>query len=259
MMDYANFNCTSHMVSSITSYYDEQQMPVAVPISQSTSEESTTSSSASAPAVCITGKFSNIEYRYHIKPLVLGQGHHGSVQECIDRTTGQRFAVKSIRKSDPAVKRSQLACEIKLLKEMKHRSIVQLVDVFEDADYVYLVTDLFEGGELFDKIVEKSSNDNSDIVCFAEDEAARIMYQLLTAVSYMHKRNIVHRDIKAENILFETENEDSPVKIIDFGLSRKHRSGRQRPMTTAVGTPYYVAPEVLRRRYDKSCDIWSVG
>ena len=85
------------------------------------------------------------------------------------------------------------------------------------------------------------------------------MHQILTAVSYMHQRGVAHRDIKPENILFETADDDSPVKIIDFGLSRKHYGGLEPPMSTVVGTPYYVAPEVLRRRYGKSCDLWSAG
>mmetsp|Transcript_1066 Transcript_1066/g.2121 ORF Transcript_1066/g.2121 Transcript_1066/m.2121 type:complete len:423 (-) Transcript_1066:34-1302(-) len=255
MMDSANTKCTSRLVSA--PYDDDEQMPAASPVSVSpcVSEEQ----AASADAISITGKFSNIDYKYHIDPRVIGTGQHGTVRECVDRATGQRYAVKSICKSDPTVKPGGLAREIMLLQEMKHCNIVQLVDVYEDADYVHLVTDLCTGGELFDKICEKSSNRDNGAACFAEDEAARIMYQILTAVSYMHKRGIVHRDIKPENILFETTDEDSPIKIIDFGLSRKHYGGQEPPMTSVVGTPYYIAPEVLRKKYDKSCDLWSVG
>lgn len=84
--------------------------------------------------------------------------------------------------------------------------------------------------------------------------------QILTAVSYMHKRGVVHRDLKPENILFDSKDEDSPIKIIDFGLARKHYSSfGEPPMTSVVGTPYYIAPETLRRNYDSSCDLWSVG
>mmetsp|Transcript_30127 Transcript_30127/g.56906 ORF Transcript_30127/g.56906 Transcript_30127/m.56906 type:complete len:386 (+) Transcript_30127:242-1399(+) len=237
--------------------YDEKQAdtPTMVPITPCYSNESSTSSADNF----ITGKFSNIEYKYHIDPRVLGSGHHGSVRACIDRTNRRRHAVKSIRKSDPAVKPGGLAREIKLLREMKHHSVVRLVDVHEDAEYVHLVTDLCEGGELFDKIVEKSSDNDDGAACFTEDDAARIMYQILDAVSYMHKRGVVHRDLKPENLLFETASEDSPINIIDFGLSRKHREGLEPLMSTVVGTPYYIAPEVLKRKYDKSCDLWSVG
>jgi len=157
------------------------------------------------------------------------------------------------------VKPAGLVREIRLLQEMQHRSIVELVDVYEDAEYVHIVTDLCKGGELFDRIIEKASNSDNGSKCFAEDDAARVILQVLEAVSYMHKRGIVHRDIKPENILYETKDEDSPVKVIDFGLARKHDSGLEPPMTTLVGTPYYIAPEVLRKKYDKSCDLWSVG
>jgi len=200
---------------------------------------------------------SKIEYKYHVDRRVLGTGQTGTVRECIDCTTGERFAVKSIRKNDPAVKPGSLAREIKLLQAMKHSSIVQLVDMYEDADYMHIVTDLCEGGELFDKIIEKATNGDTGAVCFAEDEAARVIYQILTSVSYMHKRGIVHRDTKPENILFDTKDEDSSIKIIDFGLARKYAGNR--PMSTIVGTPYYIAPEVLRKKYDKSCDLWSIG
>mmetsp|Transcript_1071 Transcript_1071/g.2137 ORF Transcript_1071/g.2137 Transcript_1071/m.2137 type:complete len:409 (-) Transcript_1071:156-1382(-) len=255
MIEFADTKCTVRLVSDPHDY--DEQMPAAAPVSFSpcVSEES----AATAATISITGKLSNIEYKYHIDPHVLGTGHHGTVRECIDRATGEHYAVKSICKRDPSVMPGGLAREIMLLQEMKHCNIVQLVDVYEDADYVHLVTDLCTGGELFDKICEKSSNRDNGAACFAEDEAARIMYQILTAVSYMHKRGIVHRDIKPENILFETTDEDSPIKIIDFGLSRKHYGGQEPPMTSVVGTPYYIAPEVLRKKYDKSCDLWSVG
>lgn len=203
-------------------------------------------------------EFSDIRAWYYVDTQILGSGHYGSVRKCINRATGQKCAVKSIRKDNPAVKPRAIAREIALLLEMKHHSITQLVDVYEDAEYVHLVTDLCTGGELFDKIVEKtSSRVNRGTFCFAEGEAVRIIFQILNAVSYMHRNDVVHRDLKPENILFETKDEGSPVKIIDFGLACEHLG--QTPMTTLVGTPYYIAPEVLRRKYGKSCDLWSVG
>jgi len=141
-----------------------------------------------------------------------------------------------------------------------HRGIVQLIDVFEDVEYLHIVTDLCTGGELFDKVVEKANSKDNKNACFAEDHASRIVYQILEAVSYMHKHGIVHRDIKPENLLLETKDENSRIKLIDFGLARKHFGGSEEPyMKTIVGTPYYISPEVLRRKYDRSCDLWSVG
>jgi serine/threonine protein kinase len=233
--------------SRIVSHHDVDDAPHLIASCSTTSDDES-----------VTGhSYSNIEYKYHIEPRILGTGHNGSVRECIDRRTGQRYAVKSLCKKDPNVKPGGLVREITLLQEMKNDNIINLVDIIEEEDYVHLVTDLCSGGELFDKIVEKAEENNGS-PCFREDEAARIMHQLLTAVSYMHKKNVAHRDIKPENILLQTTNQDSPVKIIDFGLSRKHTK-RNGPMSTIVGTPYYIAPEVLRKSYDKTCDLWSVG
>lgn len=255
----ATTKCTSPFRFD-TAPYDEQQarddMPVLAPVSPSPSLARESSSASTSAA--------DIEDKYHIDPRVLGTGYHGSVRECINRTSGERLAVKSIRKSDPSVKPGNLAREIMLLQEVNHESIIRLVDVYEDDEYVHLVTDLCEGGELFDKIVENASRDNG-MPCFAEADAANVLYQILSAVSYMHKHGIVHRDIKPENILFTTtddeENSQSTVKIIDFGLARKHHgiSFGEQPMSTIVGTPYYISPDVLKKRYDKSCDLWSVG
>lgn len=210
-------------------------------------------------AISITGKFSDVEHKYQIDPRVLGTGYQGSVRRCFDRATGEQYAIKSVRKVGPAVEPGVLAREIGVLRGMEHRNIVRLVDVCEDAEYLHIVTDLCEGGELFDKLAERRSRGGDGRApCFAEDEAARILRQLLLAVSHMHERGVVHRDIKPENIVFEAASSNSPIKIIDFGLARTHRRGDP-PMTSIVGTPYYIAPEVLRRRYDKSCDLWSVG
>lgn len=250
--------------------YDETAaccaVPTAAPVSPISSPDvdamSTTSSTPpSPPPVCITGKFSNIEHKYHIDPKVLGTGHHGSVRRCIERTTRQRYAVKSIRKSDPAVKIGGLHREIMLLDQMKHASIIQLRDVFEDEEYLHLVTELCEGGELFDKIVGRASRNKMDgePSCFSEEEAARVLYEILMAVKYMHRHGIVHRDLKPENILFTSKEEGSPVKIIDFGLARHFDKRQDVSMSTVVGTPYYIAPETLRKDYDESCDLWSVG
>jgi serine/threonine protein kinase len=181
---------------------------------------------------------SDVECKYHIESNVLGEGHHGTVRKCTNRSTGKRHAVKSICKSAPSVNIKGIQREVTLLESINHERILQLDDVFEDSQYVHLVTELCAGGELFDKIVEKSS---STVGCFSEAEAARILHQLLDAVCYLHQNNVVHRDIKPENIMFETCDEDSNIKLIDFGLARKHTSGT--PMSTIVGTPYYLAPE----------------
>jgi len=200
----------------------------------------------------------NIKDKYIVSSHTIGSGYQASVRECIDRATGMHYAVKTIYKSNPQVRHVCIAREAILLLEMKHSSINELVDIYEDDVCVQLVMDLCKGGELFDKICEKSSNPIDGVACFTEGDAARMVYQILNGVRYMHEHDVVHRDLKPENIMFETADKDSPVKIIDFGLARKH-SAQEEPMSNICGTPYYIAPEVLRRRYDKSCDLWSVG
>ena len=216
------------------------------------------SSDSSTAATTIAGTFGNIKDKYFVITRVLGSGYHASVRECIDRATGVRYAVKTFYKSDTRVRPECIAREANLLRGMEHGSIVKLVDVLEDDVCIHLVTDLCKGGELFDKIYEKASHPTDGVACFAEGEAKIIMSQILNAVRYMHDHDVVHRDLKPENILFETADVDSPVKIIDFGLARTHNA-REAPMSNVAGTPYYIAPEVLRRQYDRSCDLWSVG
>jgi serine/threonine protein kinase len=212
----------------------------------------------SKDAVLVGQQYSKVYDKYQVDPRILGTGLHGSVQQCIDRSTGKNYAVKLIRKDNPHVKPQGLVRKVALLQEMCHKSIIWLVEVIEDKNYIHLVTKLCNGRELFDRIVKESSNFKNDKLCFAEDKAVRIIHQILSAVHYMHERGIVHRDIKPENVLFKTAEEDSPIKIINFGLSWRHDNRADQPITSIIGMPYYIAPEVFLRKYDKACDLWSV-
>lgn len=131
---------------------------------------------------------------------------------------------------------------------------MKMVDCYEDDEYIHIVAERYTGGELFDKIIDNTTMDG----CLPEAEAATIIKQLLQAVSYLHSNDIVHRDIKPENILFESGAEDSSIRLIDFGLSRTHSKG-EAMMTNGVGTCYYMSPELLKGKYDRATDIWSVG
>jgi serine/threonine protein kinase len=246
-------NCPKEVTRCLSMPYDEER-GITAPVSPCHSQGS---DAAPLTTPSITSQFVDIESFYLIDTAVLGVGHQGSVRQCIHRQTGKQYAVKSICKSHSSVKIQGLAREISLLKEMKHRSIIQLVDIYEDEDYVHLVTELCQGGELFERIIQKTEAAGQG--CFSEQETARILFQILDSVRYMQKYNIVHRDLKPENILFETKEDDSPIKIIDFGLARQHFTELEPPMKTTVGTPYYIAPEVLNKSYDKSCDLWSIG
>lgn len=117
--------------------------------------------------------------------------------------------------------------------------------------------ELAAGGELFDKIVQSQR--------FSERRAADYMKKMLSAIKHLHEHQICHRDLKPENFLFSDNTPDAEIKLIDFGLSKrfgtneKIHSEKKIKLKTVVGTPYYVAPEVLKGSYDNSCDIWSLG
>uniref|UniRef100_A0A7S2ESY8 Calmodulin n=1 Tax=Ditylum brightwellii TaxID=49249 RepID=A0A7S2ESY8_9STRA len=205
--------------------------------------------------VMITDALTDVRTKYHINPREIGHGHYGVVRKCMDRQTREWFAIKSIRKSKVG-KVDVLKREIDILKEVDHPHIIKLVEVHEDVKYLHLVTELCTGGELFDRIIAKTQSSEGH---FSEHDAATIVRCILDAIAYCHDvKQIVHRDLKPENFLFKTEKEDAEIKIIDFGLSR-HDTLNFGVMKTKVGTPYYVAPEVLKREYTKSCDIWSIG
>ena len=204
---------------------------------------------------CCTCILKTIKNRYHINPKELGHGHYGVVRKCQNRETKEWFAIKSIRKSKVG-KIEVLKREIDILKEVDHPNIIRLKAVYEDQKYLHLITELCTGGELFDRIIQKT---NSAEGHFSERDAAKLIRDICDAIAYCHDvKQIVHRDLKPENFLYKTADDDAPIKIIDFGLSR-HDTQNFGVMKTKVGTPYYVAPEVLKRDYTKSCDVWSIG
>jgi serine/threonine protein kinase len=136
---------------------------------------------------------------------------------------------------------------------MAHPNILTLVDYFETMNNLYLVTDLALGGELFDRICVKGS--------YCESEAAHLIRQVISAVAYLHDHGIVHRDLKAENLLFRTPADDSDLVIADFALSRVlTEDDNDELLTTTCGTPAYMAPEIFQKTgHGKPVDMWAVG
>lgn len=143
--------------------------------------------------------------------------------------------------------------ELDILKTLDHPNIIKLYDIFDYREFFYVVTEYCGGGELF-AAVKRNHH-------FSEKDASGILKQLLSAVSYLHSRNIVHRDLKPENIVFntvvDTDFSKGRIKIIDFGTAEIVRKGKN--LTAKVGSPFYVAPEVLQQNYNNKCDVWSCG
>ncbi|XP_027007294.1 calcium/calmodulin-dependent protein kinase type 1D isoform X1 [Tachysurus fulvidraco] len=181
---------------------------------------------------------------------VLGTGAFSEVVLAQEKATGKMFAVKCIPKKALKGKESSIENEIAVLRKIKHENIVALEDIYESSDYLYLIMQLVSGGELFDRIVEKGF--------YTEKDASTLIRQVLDAVNYLHSMGIVHRDLKPENLLYFNPQDASKIMISDFGLSKMEGTGDV--MSTACGTPGYVAPEVLAQKpYSKAVDCWSIG
>jgi len=194
----------------------------------------------------------DIEAKYELMAEILGEGSFGCVRKCCNRHTKQVCALKTIDKSK-LPDATQLRREVDILLDIDHPHIIKLYDVYEDSKNIYLVSELCSGGELYDRVVDKTKSKEGH---FSEFTAARIVKNILSAISYCHDvKNIVHRDLKPENFLLTDKTDDAQVKVIDFGLSRYSKNR----MESKVGTIYYVAPEVLFGEYTNKADIWSIG
>jgi len=135
------------------------------------------------------------------------------------------------------------------MSQIDHPNIVKLYEVYDEKTKLYLVLEMMTGGELFDRIVEKES--------YNEAEAAMVVRPMVDAIRYCHAMGVVHRDLKPENLLYSSPQPDAIIKISDFGLAKVISNDL---MTTACGTPGYVAPEILSGKgYDMSVDYWSIG
>ncbi|GAA0186257.1 non-receptor serine/threonine protein kinase [Lithospermum erythrorhizon] len=142
--------------------------------------------------------------------------------------------------------------EVKIMKALAgHENVVQFYNAFEDDSYVYIVMELCEGGELLDSILAKKDGR------YSEKDAAIVVRQMLKVAAECHLHGLVHRDMKPENFLFKSPKVDSSLKATDFGLSDFIRPGKK--FQDIVGSAYYVAPEVLRRRSGPESDVWSIG
>ena len=188
---------------------------------------------------------------YKFKDL-LGGGHFGTVRSAFrrfEKAPHKLFAIKSISKKNLSeINLNDLIKEVDIISSLDHPNIIKFYETYNDQFYFHIVMELCRGKDLLSRISKNKMDEN--IICF-------IIMKILHAISYCHSKGISHRDLKPENIIFETPEIDSDIKLIDFGLSKKFKSNEK--LHTLLGTPYYVAPEVLTKEYNEKCDLWSVG
>jgi len=206
-------------------------------------------------------------YQQHRRPayllhrdLVIGRGSYGQVciasrGEAEGGKSGKRkkFACKCVMlRSDPKYI-AKLQEEVNVLRELRgHENIIRLYDVFCVDNELFIITELGRGGDLFHLLTTHPKHG------VTEAYAAKTVAQMLSAVAFLHSRNICHRDVKLENWVLESGKDVwSPLKLIDFGLSTHFTPGKR--LSRVVGSSYYVAPEVLKKSYTEACDLWSLG
>ncbi|KAL4569033.1 hypothetical protein LXL04_024660 [Taraxacum kok-saghyz] len=199
------------------------------------------------------GYLKDFDRRYSTGKL-LGHGQFGYTYVAVDKANGDRVAVKKIDKAKMVlpIAVEDVKREVKILRALSgHENVVQFHNAFEDDSFVYIVMELCKGGELLDRILSKKEGR------YTEKDAAIVVRQMLKVAAECHLHGLVHRDMKPENFLFKSPNEDSHLKATDFGLSDFIRPGRK--FSDIVGSAYYVAPEVLKRRSGPESDVWSIG
>lgn len=184
----------------------------------------------------------------------LGAGASGTVFHVHNYRNCQAYALKHIKKNLLVDLKTEKAMnEAKIMKSLKHPCVVQMNDIIDTPDSVFIMLELMHGGDLLSRIQRCSY--------LPEEQSKLFFYQICHAIKYLHDRKVTHRDLKPDNILLATKDDETLVKVSDFGLSKLVQNNSV--MRTLCGTPLYVAPEVLltngRGEYTQKVDVWSLG
>ncbi|XP_013368152.1 PREDICTED: serine/threonine-protein kinase H2 [Chinchilla lanigera] len=188
--------------------------------------------------------------RYDIKALI-GTGSFSKVVRVEQKTTKKPFAIKVM---ETRLREGREACEAELgvLRRVCHPYIVQLMEIFEAQDRVYLVMELATGGELLERLIAQGP--------FTERDAVRILCMVAEGIRYLHALQITHRDLKPENLLYYHPGAESKILITDFGFAHSGKKSGDWMIRTLCGTPEYMAPEILLRKpYTSAVDMWALG
>ncbi|KAL5224760.1 hypothetical protein ABZP36_011399 [Zizania latifolia] len=182
----------------------------------------------------------------------LGQGQFGTTYLCTEISTGCQYACKTVLKDKfrDMADIEDVRREIQIMHHLSgQKNIVTIKDAYEDEAAVHIVMELCAGGELFNKIQQQGH--------YSERKAAELIRIIVGIIATCHSHGVMHRDLKPENFLLLNTDDDLSVKAIDFGLSVFFKPGQV--FTQLVGSPYYIAPEVLQKRYGSEADIWTAG
>ncbi len=201
--------------------------------------------------VIVSGNEVNPE-KIYIKKKLLGSGAFGEVWLVRHKDLERDFAMKIIKKrKNKSNEEKEILNEIEILKKLDHPKILKIIDFYSKVKKYYIITEYCPEGELFNEIIKVGR--------FDEGQTAFIINQILKAICYCHRNQIIHRDIKPENIMITKREKNGclQVKLIDFGTAKIFEKGQSE--NRYVGSSYYMAPEVLKRKYDEKCDLWSIG
>ena len=181
----------------------------------------------------------------------LKSGSFATVCRGTHRVTGRKVAIKCVLRKDlPPQDDCAIYEEVAIMAGLKHPNIVPVLDFFDEPDCYFIIMELMAGGDLFDRIGKKKS--------YSEADARDLVSKMLLAVAICHQKNIAHCDLKPKNLLLVADDDDSFIKLADFGFAA--RVHQPKSLTKQCGTPFFVAPEILiRRPYDQQSDMWSVG
>lgn len=217
------------------------------------SSKSSTSNTGNIQNIKLKNIYNNDRYDKHYRTIEkIGTGTFGKVYKVLHINSGQERALKIVSKCTIKYQddEKEFLKEIELLSKLDHPSIIKVFEYFYTNENYYVIQEYCKGGELYEQIYRIES--------FTERIAAEIIFQLLSAVCYLHSNNIVHRDLKPENIMLESKRVgDYSIKLIDFGTANYCYPNTE--LYQKVGTSYYIAPEVVNKRYNNKCDIWSCG
>jgi len=242
------------------------EAPAAAAPKAATAAASSASAGGSGLEVPKSVRVTSFTAEYTVAEM-LGRGRFSQVRRCTQQRSGKSVAVKMMDLTDPELGTNlqeaerEVVAEVRILAELDHLGVVKLIETIKWEDKYYLVTEGLTGGDLFDRIERHGP--------YSEDDAAPLLLQVANAVSFLHERQVVHRDLKPDNLVFVDGERDSAIKLIDFGYAGVCPPGGK--LVGLCGTPDYAAPEILTwysadkgrkvqgSPYDHAVDMWSLG